>query len=189
MTDNTITVNGKQVDAQTGELVNPANADLLALARQTADAFVDSERARLAYEGLEATIRERIALEYPQLASIREQVAQTRIAYEDAQARLRDTALACWREDKAGGKRLLGGAITIAESQRVTFYDEAAALDWCVEMHATHLIMKSVDKRGIEQYARKKQLPREVMTLETIAETRVNVSALAALASKEQSDG
>lgn len=172
------------IDETTGEVVSVQLAELHETARAAADAFVLADRARLDLVALQARIDEAVAVQFPELKELTRHEANLKAEYQQQQQALRDAALAFWRSLPEGaGKKLLGGAVTIAQAERVTFYDAKTALDWCDECRP-EWIKREPDKKLIEKLARADAtaIPREVMVIDVVIETRIAEAALAELA-------
>lgn len=175
---------GSQIDPETGEVISGELATLHAQARAAADAYVEMSTAQMELGDLQRRIDEIIARRFPQLKTLKQRAADLERVYTEQQTALRAAALEFWQSLPEGaGKSLLGGAVTIAEAQRVTFYDPATALEWCEEMHPDFIRMEA-DKKLIEKQARIGLVPPEVMKVETVTETRIREAALAELAAR-----
>lgn len=173
---------GTQIDPETGEVISGELAALHTQARAAADVYVEMSRARMDLADLQRVVDALIAEQFPQLAELRKAEAALTAAYASHQEALREAARAFWMSLPSGaGKTLLGGAVTIAEAQRVTFYDAKVALEWCEEMRPD-FIKHEADKKKVETAARIGLVPPGVMKVETVIETRVKEAALAELA-------
>lgn len=175
---------GTQIDPETGEVISGELAALHVQARAAADAYVEMSIVQMELGDLQRRIDEIIARRFPQLKALKQRAADLERVYTEQQTALRAAALEFWQSLPEGaGKSLLGGAITIAQTERVTYYDAVIALEWCEEMRPDFIRMEA-DKKLIEKQARIGLVPPEVMKVEKVTETRIREAALAELAAR-----
>lgn len=177
------------IDIQTGELLEITTPEMKKLhtlqsaAVEAANAYAAYDRARLDYEAQQMAAQAEIERLFPHLKALMERVEALKGTYETCQQALREAALATWRALPDAGKTYLGGAVSIAETERVTHYDPAQALAWAIEMNRGDLIKQQVDKAALQKLVLNGlEIPGEVIICERIAETRIKESVLARLA-------
>lgn len=177
--------NGTWLDADTGEILSLEQVALCRLAVEAADLYRLMELVRGTVKGMKKDIDALIKVQFPKFEELDNELFQLEKAYEKAQEAMRQQALLAYQaqEDKSQ-KSFFGGAISIRLSQRMTRWDEAMAVAYAEEMKRPELLTTVPNKKKFEALAKVGGLPTEVMTIETVAETAVSVSALAELGYK-----